>query len=390
MALEGTIKEFGLADIFQLIGLQKKTGTLFLKGVDATVNIHFEDGAVVKIDESAKLPKYLTGRILINLGKVKPEQLDEALEIQKTTARKIGSILIGQEVINKDDLKNALSFQMKEAVYRVFRWKGGDYKFYQDKVDYDRDTIIPLSSEHLLMDGVRMLDEWPKLDRILPSADTVLKKDEQKAIPEEEAGGDEEIFSYESGPGGLSKDAIETLKHIRGSRTVYEIIESSPFGEFDASKAIVELIQKGYLSKTESLPEIILHEKTVKRTTGIAGWSLYIPYVVIFLSIVLIVFQITGTRKIMNPRETKFPDIKISFCSSQIQKLKENAELYYFDYGLYPKNASALKRMDYDANIIDPWGKPLLLNYSSGETVVSSAGPDGNPGTGDDISSNLR
>ncbi len=388
MALEGTIKEFGLADIFQLIGLQKKTGTLFLKGLETTVNIHFEDGAVVKIDESAKLPKYLTGRILVNLGKVKPEQLEEALEIQKTTARKIGSILIGQEAINKDDLKDALSFQMKEAVYRVFRWKGGDYKFYQDKVDYDRDTITPLSSEHLLMDGVRMLDEWPKLEKTLPSADTVLKKDEKKTVPEEEAGGDEEIFSYESGSGGLSKDAVETLRNIRGSRTVYEIIESSPLGEFDASKSIVELIQKGYLGRTESIPEIVLHEKAIRRTAGIAGWSRYIPYLAVFLSVVLIVFQITGTRKIMNPRVTKFPDIKVSFCSSQVQKLKENAELYYFDYGLYPQDISVLKKLDYDTNIIDPWGKPLLLNYGGGEAIVSSAGPDGAFGTSDDISSN--
>ena len=387
MALEGTIKEFGLADIFQLIGLQKKTGTLFLKGLDATVNIHFEDGAVVKIDESTKLPKYLTGRILINLGKVKPKQLEEALEIQKTTARKIGSILIGQEAINKDDLKNALSFQMKEAIYRVFRWKGGDYKFYQDKVDYDRDTVTPLSSEHLLMDGVRMLDEWPKLEKILPSADTVLKKDEHKAIPEE-AAGDEEIFSYESGPGRLSREAAETLKLIHGSRTVYEIIESSPLGEFDASKAVVELMQKGYLRKTESIPEIVLHEKAIRHATGIAGWSLYIPYLIVVLSLALIVFQITGTRRIMNPRVTKFPDIKVSFCSSQVQKLKENVELYYFDYGLYPQNASVLKKLGYDSDTIDPWGKTLLLNYSGGEAIVSSAGPDGVFGTADDISSN--
>ena len=31
MALEGTIRDFGLPDIFQLIGLQRKTGILTLK-----------------------------------------------------------------------------------------------------------------------------------------------------------------------------------------------------------------------------------------------------------------------------------------------------------------------------------------------------------------------
>ena len=39
MALEGTFSDFGLAEIFQLIGLQKKTGVLTVRGG--------EDGQVV-------------------------------------------------------------------------------------------------------------------------------------------------------------------------------------------------------------------------------------------------------------------------------------------------------------------------------------------------------
>ena len=35
MALEGTLKDFALPDIFQLIGLQKKTGMLYLKNDEA-------------------------------------------------------------------------------------------------------------------------------------------------------------------------------------------------------------------------------------------------------------------------------------------------------------------------------------------------------------------
>jgi Domain of unknown function (DUF4388)/Type II secretion system (T2SS), protein G len=388
MALEGTIKDFGLADIFQLIGLQKKTGTLFLKGLEATVNIHFEDGAVVKAEESVKIPKYSIGRILINRDKIKPYQLEEALEVQKTTARKIGGILIGQELINKDDLRDALSFQMKETVYRVFRWKGGDYKFYQDKVEYDRDTVVPLSSEHLLMDGVRMLDEWPKLEKVLPPSDIVLERDELKTVPEEdEAAGEGDIFSYE-GPGGLSKEALQTLKLVRGGKTVYEIIESSPLGEFDASKAIVELLRKGYLRKTESLPEIILHEKKIRHPMAVSEWLVYVLYVIIAAALSLVFLQLTGTRRIMDPRVTKFPELKTSFCTVQVEQVRDNVNLYYFDNGSYPKKLSALKKPDYGSDLTDPWGRMLEMKFNNGEVIVESAGPDGYIGTDDDISSN--
>ena len=48
MALEGTIKDFGLPDIFQLIGLQRKTGILTLKMGDKRTLV------VIKISMSGK------------------------------------------------------------------------------------------------------------------------------------------------------------------------------------------------------------------------------------------------------------------------------------------------------------------------------------------------
>ena len=50
MALEGTIKDFGLPDIFQLIGLQRKTGLLTLKNEKDQVTVSFENGMVVNAE----------------------------------------------------------------------------------------------------------------------------------------------------------------------------------------------------------------------------------------------------------------------------------------------------------------------------------------------------
>ena len=43
MALEGTLRDFSLADIFQLIGLQRKTGVLTLRSKEDTVTVTFLD-----------------------------------------------------------------------------------------------------------------------------------------------------------------------------------------------------------------------------------------------------------------------------------------------------------------------------------------------------------
>ena len=50
MALKGTLKDFGIADILQLIGQQGKTGTLHLKAKDQEVDISFSEGAIVRAE----------------------------------------------------------------------------------------------------------------------------------------------------------------------------------------------------------------------------------------------------------------------------------------------------------------------------------------------------
>jgi hypothetical protein len=392
MALEGTIKEFGLADIFQLIGLQKKTGTLFLKGPDGTVNIHFEDGMVVKAEDSQKRPKYLCGNILLRRGKIAERQLQQALEIQKSTAQKLGNVLISQGLLNKEELRDMLSFQLREAIYKVFRWKGGDYKFYQDRVDYDRDTVVPISSEHLLMDGIRMLDEWPMIEKKLPGQDVVLRRNDNSGFVEEEDQGEDIFggFDEKGSKTGLSKELSHVLDLVDGKRSIYEIIEESCLGEFDTSKSLVELLDGGHVTKTDSRPYMVLEEISApaikKRPVSLEK----LPYVFLALALIFVFLQITGTRRIMNPRETRFQGLKNSFAMGQVERAHDNAELYYMESGQYPNDTLSLAKLDYilDNDTTDPWGNPLVLSLSrGGSIIVSSAGPDRTLGSEDDISS---
>ena len=394
MALEGTIKEFGLADIFQLIGLQKKTGILFLKGIDNTINIHFEDGMVVKTEDSQKRPKYLFGNILVSRKKITENQVREALEIQKNTMQRIGHILVGQGLITKDELRETLSYQMSETIYKVFRWKGGDYKFYQDKVDFDRDTVVPISSEHILMDGIRMLDEWPILERSLPDTDTILTA-KPDVVNDEELAGDDIFGGFEKGKDSLSKESTQVLKLVDGRRSIYEVIEYSGLGEFDTCKALVELIDKQYIFKSiSSRRDTIVGDITVpteKKFTLPLNFARF-SYIAIALALVIFFVQVTGTRKIMNPRQTGFEGLKESFALSQVKMLEDNLSLYYLDSGGYPSALSDLTKLDYVSSSVlaDPWGQyySSVLSSGNGELSVVSAGPDKTLSTQDDISSN--
>ena len=94
MALKGTLKDFGIADIFQLIGQQTKTGVLHLKSRDEEVHIAFSNGAIVRADSASRRQRDLLGAMLLNGGFISQGQLDESLEVQRRTLQRLGDILI--------------------------------------------------------------------------------------------------------------------------------------------------------------------------------------------------------------------------------------------------------------------------------------------------------
>ena len=176
MALEGTIKDFGLPDIFQLIGLQRKTGLLTLTSETESITVTFENGMVVMADSSSKRLEDRIGNVLVKQGKLGQERLEEALDVQRQTLQRLGHILTTNSFITGKDLKEALQTQVSQIVFRVFRWRDGHYNFNAtDSVDFDRENFNPMSADFILMEGIRMVDEWPIIEKKIPSMDIVFR-----------------------------------------------------------------------------------------------------------------------------------------------------------------------------------------------------------------------
>src|SRR5512145_600357 len=115
MALEGTFSDFGLADIFQLVGLQKKTGVLTVRGEGGRlVTVSFDKGTVVFADEFQRSEAERLGSLLLRTRRLGEEQLARAMEVQKSTAQRLGHVLVEQQMISAQELRQALQLQVKE------------------------------------------------------------------------------------------------------------------------------------------------------------------------------------------------------------------------------------------------------------------------------------
>src|SRR5262249_32749695 len=127
MALHGTLEDFSLADIFQLVGIQRKTGILTLKNSHETITIFFHNGMIIGADTSPKKLEDRLGKVLVKTGLISVDQLKEALDYQQKTLQKIGFILVDQRYLTREQLKEALQIQVVQMIYRLFRWNSGEY-----------------------------------------------------------------------------------------------------------------------------------------------------------------------------------------------------------------------------------------------------------------------
>src|SRR4051812_22855578 len=251
MALKGTLKDFGIADILQLIGQQQKTGQLHLKAKDQEVHIAFKDGNIVRAESSSRKQKDLIGSMLVRAELIKQEQLDWALESQKRTLQRLGDVLVSQGTLSAEKFKQMVGLQNTETLYRLFGWKSGSYEFEQTEVEVDP-AFTPLRAESVLMEGFRMVDEWPQVRRKITSYGITF--DKLKELPPapmdsnsfddalDDAFGEEKKLSSKSEFASVGDSERRCFGYVNATRTVRKIIDLTCLGEFETCKALCNLV----------------------------------------------------------------------------------------------------------------------------------------------------
>jgi type IV pilus assembly protein PilB len=64
------------------------------------------------LEEAGRLPQSKMGSVLLSMDLITEEQLEEALEIQKTDNRRLGKILVSLGYLTPDDLARALAIRL--------------------------------------------------------------------------------------------------------------------------------------------------------------------------------------------------------------------------------------------------------------------------------------
>jgi uncharacterized protein DUF4388 len=400
MALEGTLRDFSLADIFQLIGLQRKTGVLTLRGKDDTVTVTFLDGKVVGADSLNRRLENRLGTVLMKSGTLNQEQLNRALEIQRETLQRLGFILTHYGIISQQKLKEALQLQIMSIIYRLFRWKDGDYHFSQETtIEYDRDNVMPITAESILMEGARMMDEWPIIEKRIRSYDMVFRKKltDQEIIVVGADEADEVDFDPDTSharkrkPGGdkirISQDEKSVFDLVDGSMKVGDIVEVSRISEFDTNKALYELLTRDLIEEMRGRSGAAAVAETPVDETEVAETPVPLPLVIVLtlLAIGSIVTSVRNPLNSLNPfkRTTSaIGTLQKAISMERIETIGQAIEKYNINNGRLPVRLQDLAPHYLSANLLtDPWGNAYKYLQRPERYLVIGFAPDGKADT---------
>jgi len=244
MGLEGTLRVFSLNDIFQVLGLQRKSGVLTVEGPEDTVTISFLGGQVVSAESATHRLDNRIGSLLVRAGRIDEEQLAHILQLQKDSQQRLGFLLIRERMVTPEDLREALRLQIFRIVFSGFRWTDGRFRFTQEaSIDYDADHMSPVPTESILMEAAQMLDEWPMLEKKVRSRDLVFRR----------APGVEKLRLLhrveETGEGilAVSRPEAEVWRLIDGRRDVAEILDRAFLSDFDVYKGLADLLDRNLI-----------------------------------------------------------------------------------------------------------------------------------------------
>ena len=339
MALAGTLKDFGIADILQLIAQQQKTGVLHLRSKDQEVKVGFVDGAIVSAESATRKKRDLFGHMLVRAELITESQLELALETQKRSLQRLGDCLISQGVLTKDQYRRMAQLQFNETLYRLFTWKTGTYEFEQGPVHHDTHDLDPVRAESVLMEGFRMVDEWPVIRKRIPRYDLVFAQG--KSLASEPSANDP---SGEFASIGASERRVYSL--VNGYRDVRKLIDLSCLGEFETCKALCNLANLGHLTALMPVGEPDLPEDDVGLLDKVRGalWRLAVSMVVL----AGIVGVLLGTQ--LNPWAVRastgagFAEgvLRQQITRAQVSRIEGALAVYRLERGEVPTSLEAL------------------------------------------------
>lgn len=174
MAFMGETAVIGLAELLSVLAARRHSGRLTIISEGEEAQIFLDDGKVILVSSSNHALRL--GRILLRLGILTGDQLDNALRAQDIQGghRPLGQILLDAGAVIETDLVRAAEEQCIEALTRVMVSNEGSFMFNRDAKPRAKQGLVALNTDRIVLEASRRADEMVTLRSLLPSPNSQL------------------------------------------------------------------------------------------------------------------------------------------------------------------------------------------------------------------------
>jgi hypothetical protein len=183
VSLSGTFATMPFPDLMQWLGDAKRTGTLAVSLEFEERYLKLRDGEIVSIGSDDARARDVA-RLVLSRGLIDETRLKRAMEHKDKSQRSLRAILVEDGYVPGSALAAALRAHAKDIVLQLFLWQDGRFMYSDavadphlfDMASPDGEFVIEpsISTREALIDGVRRMDEWRRMAKVLPSDYTVV------------------------------------------------------------------------------------------------------------------------------------------------------------------------------------------------------------------------
>jgi hypothetical protein len=342
VGLHGNLADFGIAEVFQLIGQQRKTGVLELSRDGESVQFLFDRGAVVSAAPVGARPHAALGEMLVRCGQLPRDRVDELYQECDAGAQVLPRLAVAREWITQSEISQIEDLLTRETFFSVLRWSDGSFRFGARVVEHPRRFGDLLGAEQILMDGLRMMDEWQSFAELVPSEELVFRR----------SGGLEAYLDRLGEASDSQRDQVERVfALVDGRLAVRRIIDLSRLGTFDATRILAGLCAAHAIEPVEGAGA--RRRRAAPRSSGLTlaqvrGWlggllALSLLMLVAFASMNRI--QPSAVEGFAIRRDA----LETARAAYAARRIRHALEDHRMAEGSYPRNLAELRALPEDA-----------------------------------------
>jgi len=235
LSIHGSLSETTVPDLFRSVVRGGETAVVSLDSGGRNDTIYFHDGRIVSA--SSTDPDIGLAETLLRMGELNIQQYNHAME-RLLVARRMGGLLVELGYLKAEDLTRAAERQASAIVLDAMSYRNGSYTI--DFVSEFSDNIItlPLSTERLMLDGVRHIEHWSLITRGIGRLDRMLQQ-----VP----GADTRTFQLE-----LNDDENHVLSLLSDPQTIEDLCSRAYLSHFQTCRTVWGLLAVNLVQDTET------------------------------------------------------------------------------------------------------------------------------------------